>query len=268
MLEFSWQPKRLRTAVVCVCILSAARNLCGVQAEDPPAVKPPRIAMLAPLGVTVGQTTRLTLRGWALREATAVTSNRPEMQISIVSNSAAPVPGRQKADQIGDEQLELDVLVPEDAPAGTAELTVHTKTGQSAPRRLFVGSELPLVQDTEPNDGFRQAQRVSVPQTISGSIHADANVDVFAFELAQPARLRISLEAAALGSGLDPMLTLLAHDGSILQTNDDSGEGRDAQVTAELPAGKFLIVLQDAHDRGGPAHPYRMSIQTDLKPSS
>ena len=268
MADFSVQPQRLRTTVVLAFLLSTATNLCRAPAEDPPAAKPPRIAMLAPLGVAVGQTTHLTLRGWALKDATAVTCDRPEVQITLVSHAAAPVPGKQKADQVGDEQLELDVLVPAGTPVGSAQVTVQTKAGLSSPRRLYLGSELPGVLETEPNDGFRQAQQVTVPQTIFGSIHADANVDVFAFELTQPARLRISVEAAVLGSGLDPMLTLLTQDGAILMSNDDSDEGRDAQVTAELPAGKFLLVLQDAHDRGGPAHPYKITIQPDLKPSS
>ncbi|MFM7038393.1 MAG: DVUA0089 family protein [Planctomycetaceae bacterium] len=268
MADSSVQPERLRTSVVIACILSAAANLCRATAEDPPPAKPPRIAMLAPSGAPVGQTTRLTLRGWTLKDATAVTCDRQDVQISIVSNAAAPVPGKQKADQIGNEQLEVDVTVPAGTPVGTTQVTVQSKSGQSSPHRLYLGSELPLLLETEPNDGFRQAQQISVPQTISGSIHADGNVDVFAFELTLPTRLQISVEAAALGSGLDPMLTLLTQDGAILLSNDDSHEGRDARITTELPAGKFLIVLQDAHDRGGPAHPYRISIQPDPKPSS
>jgi hypothetical protein len=123
------------------------------------------------------------------------------VQITLISHAAAPVPGKQKADQVGDEQLELDVLVPAGTPVGTAQVTVQTKAGPSSPRRLYLGSELPGVLETEPNDGFRQAQQVTVPQTIFGSIHADANVDVFAFELTQPCAAADQCRSSGTGFG-------------------------------------------------------------------
>ena len=36
---------------------------------------------------------------------------------------------------------------------------------------------------------------------------------------------------------------------------------RDSQLSVELPAGRYLLTLQDAFDRGGPAHPYRLYVQ-------
>jgi hypothetical protein len=84
---------------------------------------------------------------------------------------------------------------------------------------------------------------------------------VFAFELAHPLELQVTVEAAALGSGLDPVLTLWTAEGAILKSSDDESGARDAALSAMLPAGKYLITLQDAHDRGGPAHPYRLNIR-------
>lgn len=234
---------------------------CRLTAEDPRPAPAPRIALLNPLGVPVGQKTRLLLRGWGLKDAAAVISDRPEVQISVVSHGAAEVPGKQKADQIGAEQLELDVQVPENLAPGSIEVRVRTAAGESAPRRLLIGSDLPVLQEAEPNDGFRQAQNVTVPGIVAGSIHADANVDVFAFELAHPLETQITVEAAALGSGLDPVLTLWTAEGAILKSSDDESGARDAALSAMLPAGKYLITLQDAHDRGGPAHPYRLIIR-------
>ncbi|MFM7056113.1 MAG: DVUA0089 family protein [Planctomycetota bacterium] len=232
----------------------------GLWAEDPPA-KPPRIALMIPPGIPVGQKTRVVLRGWALKDSTAVSSDRPELQISVVSHATAAVPGKQKAEQIGDEQLELDVQVPEGMAAGAAQISVRTAVGESAPRPLLIGSDVPEVSEIEPNDGFRQAQRVSFPQLIAGSIHADANVDVFMFELAQPERVKIRADAATLGSGLDPVLILWTDTGAVIQSSDDQADTKDAEITAELPAGRYLITLQDAHDRGGPAHPYRLTLR-------
>lgn len=268
-------------AAMAVCC-GVWQSLCVVlPAADPPAVKPPRIALLSPLGVLPGQKTRVILRGWSLKDPTAVVVNSETVRITVVSHAAAPIPGKQKAEQIGDEQLELDVEVPAEHAAGPVQVVVRTAVGESLPHRMPIGSLLPLLQEQEPNDGFRQAQQVTVPQLISGSIHADTNVDVYAFELSQPAHLQIHVEAAELGSNLDALLTLLAADGSILDSNDDRHEAtkagevpsgatgtvpsesalRDSRLLVNLQPGRYLITLQDAHDRGGPAHPYRLTLQ-------
>ena len=50
-------------ATVSLCLLLAGESLA---AQDPPVIKPPRIAVLSPLGVVCGQKTRVVLRGWSL----------------------------------------------------------------------------------------------------------------------------------------------------------------------------------------------------------
>ncbi len=275
--------KALLAALTAVCCCLRQPTTGTLQAEDPPAAKPPRIALLSPLGVIPGQTNRLLLRGWALKDATALSPDSPAIQITVVSHASATIPGKQKAEQIGDEQLELDIVVPADHATGQMQLLLRTAAGESAPRRVPVGSSLPLLQEQEPNDGFRNAQQVNIPQVINGSIHADTNVDVYAFEILQPVRLLIQVEAAALGSNLDALLTLLRDDGSILLSHDDNRNAtdtataaaaaptpgnsteapqRDARLLVNLQPGRYLVTLQDAHDRGGPAHPYRLTLQT------
>ena len=69
-----------------------------------------------------------------------------------------------------------------------------------------------------------EAQRLAFPQSVMGSFHADANVDVFAMELSEATPIRVKV------------------------------------IAATLPAGRYFITRQDAHDRGGPAHPYRLIV--------
>lgn len=257
---------QLAVALTSCCVVTAAcaQVLC---AEDPPAAKPPRIALLSPLGVQPGQKNRVILRGWSLKDPIAVVADSEAVKITVVSHAAASIPSKQKAEQIGDEQLELDIEVPAEHAAAALQLVVRTAAGESVSRRVPIAGSLPLLQEQEPNDGFRKAQLVSIPQLISGSIHADANVDVFAFELSQPTRLQIQVEAALLGSNLDSLLTLHAADGAILASNDDSGNDaaatgqRDSRLLVNLQPGRYLIALQDAQDRGGPAHPYLLTLQ-------
>ncbi len=254
----------LRT-LICVCCMALCQGQGdSLRAQEPSPAKPPRIALISPLGVLPGVKTRVILRGWLLKDPVAVVADRSEVQIAVVSHAAAAVPGRQKAEQIGDEQLELDIEVPAGFTADAVTVSVRTAGGDSAGRRLLIGSVLPLIQEQEPNDGFRQTQQISVPQLIVGSIHADTNVDVYSFELTQATAIRIQVDAASLGSNLDSMLTLWTASGTIVASSDD-GSGtvlsRDSVIESALPAGRYLITLQDALDRGGPAHPYRLQIQ-------
>lgn len=266
MAEVVWCPGDRPRWIFRVCCLSLWACFSGrVPAQEPAPAKPPRIALISPLGVMAGMKTRVILRGWLLKDPTAVVADRSEVRITVVSHAAAAVPGRQKAEQTGDEQLELDVEVPAGFAADSIQISVRTAGGESPPRRLPLGSELPLIQEQEPNDGFRQAQQISVPQLVVGSIHADANVDVYGFELLQATRLRIQVEAASLGSNLDSMLTLWTAGGSIVASSDDAAGttlSRDSVIETELPAGRYLVTLQDALDRGGPAHPYRLHFRT------
>jgi len=255
------------------CLPGAADRVLG---QETPAPKPPRIALVNPLSLLPGQKSRVTLRGWLLKDPVAVLADSEEIRISVISHAAAAVPGRQKADQIGDEQLELDIEVPPGFSADATRLRVRTAAGESQVYRLPIDRALPVASEQEPNDGFRQPQQVTVPQLVVGSIHADSNVDVFAFDLSQPGKLRLHVEAAALGSTLDSVLTLWTAAGTFIASNDDrlAGESseqmselpasvvrRDSQLNVELPAGRYLLTLQDAFDRGGPAHPYRLYVQ-------
>ena len=64
-------------------------------------------------------------------------------------------------------------------------------------------------------------------------------------------------------------LTLFDQRGNIVAVNDDAQvingtqETKDSKIISTLPAGKYFICLQDAHDRGGPAHPYRLTVTLD-----
>jgi len=263
----------LLTACCIVSLLNTSNVALG---QETPPPKPPRIALVSPLSVPTGQKTRVVLRGWLLKDSAAVMADRDEVRITVVSHAAAAVPGKQKAEQIGDEQLELDVEVPAELAASEVRLRVRTAAGESPVHRLPIDSSSTVVAEQEPNDGFRQPQHISVPQLVVGSIHADSNVDVFAFELSQPAKLRLHVEAAALGSNLDSVLTLWTTAGTIVASNDDRMPGelsdqdtglpvnvrqRDSLLQLELPAGRYLLTVQDAFDRGGSAHPFRLHVQ-------
>ena len=245
-------------AMISLLYVSAAR---GQDAAVEKKAESPRVAMCVPLAVAAGPTTKMVVRGWSLNTATEVRSSSPQVSFKVLAAASVAVPNGQDAKQIGDTQMELEVTVVEGAEPGDATLTVVSPTGESLPHKLLIGSVHPLVTDNEPNDGFQQAQPIQIPQVVDGQIHGDKNVDVFSFDIANPHSVTIDVLARRHGSGLDSLLTLFDHRGNTVAVNDDHDGTADSHITAELAVGKYFISLQDAHDHGGPAHPYRLAIQ-------
>lgn len=261
---------RPATHGISVCTLAAIIMLClpfemafGQQAAT--EVKPPRIVVCNPLDVFQPGKTKIFLRGRSLKDASEIQTDYPGMSIRIVSHAAAAVPGRQTADETGDEQLELEITLPETVAAGKANLVVVTPAGPSVPRALLVGGDTNVVTENEPNEGFRTAQPLTVPAIVSGSIHADGNVDVFGLQLTAAKTIRIQIQAAEAGSNMDSLLTVYSATGKPIAASDDQPLTRDSLIEQTLDPGSYFVIVQDANDRGGPAHPYRMTITANAQ---
>ena len=251
--------RRFRFHVMLPCLIVLVAHATHAEDAQPPV--PPKAALCSPLAVPVGATTKVVLRGWAVDKATSIRCDNEKVTFKIVAPGTAPVPGKQDAKQIGDQQLELEVTVPADLTPGPVQLTLVAPSGESKPHPLLIGGDLPVISETEPNDGFQQAQAIAISQIIDGQIHGDGNVDVFSFELTEQATLVAEVQAAQFGSGLDSLLTLYNSAGSVLSSNDDRDSTTDSRVQSTLAPGRYYLSLQDAHDRGGPAHPYRLILR-------
>lgn len=246
---------RLAYALVFLTVLSYVT--ARAQTPDIPVIK-----VASPLGVLQNASTKITLRGLKLDDVKEVKCGEGKCTVKIIGQGNANVPNMQDAKKVGDRQVEIELTVPADAPAGELGLTVVTLKGESAPFQLYVGGEFPVVEEKEGNDGFRQAQAISLPQIVFGSIHGDRNVDCFAFEAATGQRITCEVFADRRGGNLDALLSIYSERGILIASHDDLPDSRDARIETTLPsAGKYFLVLQDAHDLGGQAHAYRLVVQ-------
>ncbi len=233
-------------------------------AEAPPAVEPPQVIVATPLGAIAGETTKITLRGLRMDNATAV--KLPELgeqaQIKFISAGKAAVPNGQNAAQVGDTEVVFDLKLPQGVAIGKTPLVVVGPAGESQPLGLLIDSLKNVVNEKEPNDGLKQSQQIQVGQTVAGLIHEGKNVDVFRFHAEANQTITCEIMATQLGSPADLQLMLFTPAGQLLATCDDVGDQRDPSLKARLPqTGDYLVVVMESQDSGGNNYPYRLTIR-------
>jgi hypothetical protein len=212
-----------------------------------------------------GATNSFTIRGLALTNASEVRllSAPAAPTVEIKKRGKATIPDKGDPKKLGDTQLEASVVLPDDFPSGDLAFIVITPEGNTGTNWLRVAAKDLLREEKEPNPGFRKANDLAVPQGIRGVVQEANDVDVFRFRGEAGQRIVIETRSARYGSALDALLTLYDAQGQILATSDDAG-GPDARVVQVLPrSGEYLVVLNDAHDRGGATYTYLLEIRPE-----
>jgi len=232
-----------------------------VSASSAQSKATPNIIVATPLGVPAGPSTRVTLRGVRLDGATEVRCHHPKVRVKLLDSKRISLGPREMVENVGDETVDVEVTVLDDAPPEAVTLSVITPAGESSPHKLMV-DDAQVVTEKEPNDGFREAQTITLPATVAGAIQAPQDVDVFKFDGKAGQRITCEVLAARLGSPLDASLTLYDASGAVLALADDTPGSRDPILTFTLPkAGTYFLGIIDADDRGGPSHVYRLLVR-------
>jgi hypothetical protein len=248
-----------RHSCLLACLALAAAPLLAQQPADGP-----KILLAHPLAVKAGETVKVKLRGRKLDSTTEVTTAAANVTIKVLNKGAAEVPQKLVAEAVGNSQVEIELTLPADLPAGMLPLVAKTGGGDTTPFELFIGGPHPVVAEKEGNDGFRQAQEVKLPVCIDGAMQNAQDVDVFVFDVPAGKTLKAELFAARHGSALDGILSLYDSETRVLVRCDDVGESHDPKIEFKVPAaGRYYLALQDAFDYGGPLHPYRLVITAD-----
>jgi Bacterial pre-peptidase C-terminal domain len=265
-----WNPRPIRliaAAALIACVFPLAR---GDEPKDAAKKKDaPKVLCVAPLAVRPGAKTVVRLRGAGLETATEVrlTDAGPTTKAAIKSKGKADTIKGFDAKVVGDTQIEVELSVPDDERAG-AELgiVVVTPAGETEPRKVPVLDAASVVQEKEPNDGFREAQPMEYGKTVLGAIGQEGDVDVFRLNGKAGRSIVAEVRAAKLGSPLDSLLTLYDARGQVVALNDDApgpDGGKDSRLAATFPSdGVYFLALSDANDHGSPVHSYRLVVAT------
>jgi hypothetical protein len=250
------------------CLALAAAIFPARAAEDKKDEKkkePPKITGAFPFAIVPGATNKIKIRGLSLTNAAAVLFPTAEkLAAEIKSRGKASVPEKADPKKLGDTQLEVELVLPADFPAGDLSFFVSGPEGDTNTNLLRVIQRALLLDEKEPNTGFRKPNEVKLPQTIRGTIEAANDVDVFRFTGRTGQKVRIESLSARYGSTLDPTVTLHDARGHTLASSDDVGGRADALVRFTLTSnGPYFLSIIDAHDRGGPTYSYVLALDQE-----
>src|SRR3954454_13281058 len=148
------------------------------QPKKPEAKNGPQILVAVPLGVAPGGSGKLTLRGLRLEGATAVRLPGGKGAVKLLRKGKVAVPNTQKPEKVGDTEVQVEVALPADVVEWTVAVEVVTPGGTTTHNLLVARG---VVAEKEPNDGYRQAQALTLPALVDGVIAAPQDVDVFSF---------------------------------------------------------------------------------------
>lgn len=240
-------------------VLLLALLTLGPVTGQPKKPTTPKLLMALPFGIAPGKAIKVDLRGLGLDTAKEVRLSG-KGSVKLLGKGKVAVPNRQDAARVGDSRAEVEVTMAKDAEGEAVELVVVTEGGPSAPLKLLVDRR-ELVAEKEPNNGFKQAQKVTVGDIVQGRIERERDVDVYAFESKAGETINVEVFAARFGGGLDAFLSIFDEAGNLIDSCDDIPGSRDAQVVFKAArAGTYFAVVSDANDQGGPTHLYRLVI--------
>ena len=251
--------RRNTCRVLAACLLVLAPMPALAQKKPEPKDRP-QLTLAVPFVINAGKPVKVTVRGLKLDGITEVRCHEPKSFAKIVGKPAkANVPDPKLTAQLGDIQIEVEVTVPSETVAHDISISLIGPGGESNLLRLHVDDGLSVVAEKEPNNGFKQAQPLSVPIAVDGAIQNAQDVDVFRIEGKAGQRVVFEVLASRYGSPLDPVLTLFDDRGQTVAVSDDAERTNNVRLTVTLPrTGTYYLSIVDANDQGGAFHRYRL----------
>lgn len=244
------------TAIALLAIVDA-----HLQAQSPIAsVSAPSITATEPAALVRGRKETFKLRGFELKGATQLRfTSAEQIVVELKESSDAGQAKGLENKVVGDKQLVAEITLPADMPTGLIEYVVVTPGGEAKSKIIVLDPES-SIDEHEPNDGFRDAQKIRNGQLARGSIQSDKDVDVFAYPSLVGQQLRITVTSGGL---LLTDLAVQCYDGrgQFLSAADD-GPSRDPVMTLTTKTeGPIYLCVCSSHDLGGPWHSYVLTIE-------
>ena len=146
----------------------------------------PQLTSVTPIAGQRGTTIKVTLQGQNLDQVTAILFSGSGISAEIKNADAQPIVrfnGQGISGKIStDDRLTAQVKIDPSTPVGSQNLRLVATNGVSNPQR-FIVSELPEIAETEPNSTKDQANTLTLPTVVNGTITSADDLDLFQFSV-------------------------------------------------------------------------------------
>jgi hypothetical protein len=227
----------------------------------------PTITSLQPFVFAAGSTNKATLKGKNLGDNATFQFNGCA---ATITGKFAPIkedkPEKKDDKKKGgdEQQVEIEFSLPDNAPGGTnLTLIAHALNADSKPQPIFIVARGKLIEEKEPNGGFKEAQAVESGKCISGNFSQTTDVDVFKVHAKSGDTLKAEVFSARLIGNLDTSITIYDAKKTIIASNDDT-VGLDPAVTFKATEDSdyfiALTAVADVAAKTTPSYVLQISI--------
>ncbi len=236
-------------------------------------ITPPAIREVTPLGVARGTAVEMTIEGFNLAKASAIYFSEPGIKARILrikelpdlpevrlgSNGTpstidlGPLPARNQV------TVELDIA-PE-TEIGLVKFRLITPLGTSPEGQFLVEPYYGESADREPNDTPETGFESYLPTILAGTISRPGDQDHYKIQAKAGEEIVFENPAALLGSQLQPVVAILAEDGSVLKEFGLDGGDSAALFSYKFDkTGTYHVRVRDYQQSGRAANFYRYKV--------
>ena len=244
----AWAPFR-RTIALAVGILLVGTCATGLGAA-------PSLGSISPTGGQRGTELAVTFNGGRLSDAQEILFYYPGIKVTGF-------------EVVNDGQVKTKLTIDPDCRLGIHAMRVRSATGLSELRTFMVGA-LPEVAEVEPNNDFKQPQKIPLDCTVTG-VADNEDVDYFLVEAKKGDRLTAEIEGIRMGiTFFDPYVAIMDMGRFEIANCDDSALlWQDAVASVIVPEdGKYVIQARESSFAGNGACQYRLHVGRFPRPTA
>jgi hypothetical protein len=264
--------RRIALAVVLNGVL-AGSAIAQSATEHPTGNRttPPTLRDVQPKGIARGTTVELTLEGFNLAGAKRIHFDQPGIKGKVLRVKELPdLPdvrlgsnGTPSTIDLGPlpprNQVTVEVDVSPEADIGAANFRLVTPLGTSPEGRILIEPYYGEAPDREPNNTLEGAFETYLPAILVGEISRPGDVDHYKIKVAAGEEVVFENGGALLGSSLQPVITILAEDQSVVKEFGADGDPMTSTFAHKFErAGTYYLRVSDYQQSGRNSHLYRI----------
>lgn len=254
--RFRWtsQARSVMNACSIVSSLALTVLVAGLPLTASAQLSYPMVMSVKPVAIQAGASSELAIQSrYSLAGAYEVMVSGGGVSGEVILPPPPPEDGKKKPDLT---TLKVRFTAAADAIPGVRDFRIGTPQGASTVGQLVVVRD-PVVSESSANDRADQAQAITLPAAICGTIEKAEDVDFFKFRVEAGQAFTFHVRSSRLQDRIhdlqnhsDPILTVRNAAGSTLAASDNHFFGDPLLSYRFEHAGEYLLEIRDVRYEG------------------